>query len=217
MKREMLIGFSAIILIALLSHHAWAQLPIGYGIKGGVNFSSIRTDAKGLDLSSRSGIVVGGFLKLDIPGPLAIQPEILFTQKGSKTDTAMAGAGNTGASDLKVKISYLEIPVLIKYDIALTGPVSPGLFFGPALSYKLSEDFPSAAIGGDITNEDVVKNTDLSLVIGGGLGFNLVVTEITVDARYTLGLTNIVDTGKLQATDVDYKNGTFSLMVGITL
>ena len=70
---------------------------------GGLNFSSLSNDMEA-DYSSRTTATFGGYLKLTLLR-LVFQAELLYAQKGVMID----------ASDAELKISYLEIPALIKY------------------------------------------------------------------------------------------------------
>jgi hypothetical protein len=53
-----------------------------------------------------------------------------------------------------------------------------------------------------------LKDTDYGLVFGGGVDFELGPGELTVDARYTLGLAKIYDSG------IDVNNRVISVMLG---
>lgn len=91
------------------------------GLKAGVNFSNvIMKDEKGDKASTQSlpGFVVG--LTADIPviADFYVQPGFLYADKGFKQKSG----GYYGlATDFKVNVSYLEVPVHILYKPALAG------------------------------------------------------------------------------------------------
>ncbi|GAF67290.1 unnamed protein product, partial [marine sediment metagenome] len=106
-------------------------------------------------------------------------------------------------------VNYVEIPVLVKLSIASQGSVVPSLFVGPYVAIKLSSKAKIEFGGGSEEEEwgEDIKTTDFGVVVGGGVDFALGSSKITVDARYTLGLTTMFD-------DDDVKNGVISFMVG---
>ena len=160
-------------------------------------------------VKSRMGLVFGGFVTFEISDAFAIQPELLYTMKGGKA--------SEGGEDLVVKLDYLEIPVLAKFNIPTEGSVKPCLFAGPAVALKLSAKYKWTGDGesetGDVSEIGIdVKGLDLGLVFGAGLKAGMGETGgIIVDIRYTLGLQKAAKAGDV---DVKIKNGGFSLMVG---
>ena len=112
---------------------------------------------------------------------------LFYTQKkGAKNDN----------SDVDFNIHYLEVPILLRYNITL-------LFIelGGYGSYTLSADFD----GEDIS--EFIKNGDYGLIFGAGITLG----NIGIDARYSLGLANI------SSFDFDnIKNSTITLGVEFT-
>lgn len=77
-------------------------------------------------------------------------------------------------------MDYLEIPVLLKFNLAPDAKVHPNLFVGPALSVLLNSEVSFINESFDV--KDGMKSTDISIVFGGGVD----VKKITFDIRYTL-------------------------------
>lgn len=109
------------------------------GVEAGINLASLNgPDASSL-YESRLGFVGGGFANISLGSNLAIQPELLYSQKGGKIN------GND------YQLNYFEVPVLL--DITLIGPLS--LLAGPAFNAVVSN-----------TNVTNVNNTDTGLILG---------------------------------------------------
>lgn len=200
MKKLLTIGLAAA-LVMMFSFDASAQMSVNKGLKGGLNFASFSLDPEpeGGSTSSQTGIAGGLFIELDLLGPLDIQVEGLFSQKGSKFKSDAGGESTT-------KLSYLEVPVLAKISIPLAPTMSYNVHAGPALGFKLSESFDP-----EINSEaDFFKSSDLGAVVGLGLKFNALVSFVTIDARYTLGLSNVSDSDTGEA-----KNRSLTLLVGL--
>jgi len=211
----------ALALMLLLPSSSLAQ-EIRGGLKLGLNMANIHgTDVANFEneteesWGSKIGFCVGGYISFKIGEMFAIQPEVFYTMKGAKIETTLLGE----TAKLKLKFSYLEIPVLAKLLISTQSNVKPSLFVGPTLAIKLSGKM-WAEWAGESDEEDIedMKGTDFGLIIGGGIDFGLDAAskrKIMVDLRYILGLTTIHKSVEGEEI-VDVKNGVFSLMVGFS-
>ena len=200
----------AVALMLLLPNLSLAELT--GGLKIGGSLASMHGDTikdleeyYGVDTKSKLGLCAGGFITFTIAGMFAIQPEVLFTMKGTK--------GELSGLEYKISLSYLEIPVLAKLLITTPGMIKPCLFAGPSLAIKLSGKEKVTYDGTTYYEGDLegYKDIDFGLIIGAGIDFGLGAAggKITVDLRYNLGFTNISDWA-----GEDVKNGAFSLMAG---
>jgi outer membrane immunogenic protein len=81
-----------------------------FGIKAGVNGSSLYDDANASDKETRIGITGGVFAQIPFnKGRMALRPELLFTTKGGAYDFA----NNTIRPDYQ--INYVELPLSLEY------------------------------------------------------------------------------------------------------
>lgn len=164
----------------------------GYGMKAGVGWASMGTNDETFNTGTTGGITAGVFVTYTLSPKLALQPELLYASKGSSTDNLFFASG--------FDCSYLEVPILLRYNLTQTGKLKPVLYAGPAVGVLLSGElfsdwFIIGRDGSDVS--DGMNSVDFSLVVGGELGlpssrrFNFF-----VDLRYSLGLTNTVDPAK---------------------
>lgn len=181
----------AIVLVLLLSTSVFAQ-GLAFGVKGGINYATLSGDNAG-DAEWKLGFAAGAVAAFDVMDMLVIQGEVLYSMKG---------AGYEG--DISTDLTYIEIPVLLKYTIPMAGMIAPNLFIGPSLGILLSAE------SNDVDVKENTKSMDYGLVFGAGVDFDLGTGKVTVDARYNYGLTSIDDT----AAELDVKNGGISVMVG---
>lgn len=154
---------------------------LGFGIKGGLNLTTLNIEDPELSYDSRTGYHAGIFLrgKFDKVG---IQPELLFfTQSGE-----FQSAGIFGTT--QERFTYLSIPVMLKfYPIA-----GLNLQVGPQFGFLIDgernyEDHPLFGSGSrDIT--EYYKKSDLSVSVGGGYDTNF---GLTLDVRYNIGVKDI--------------------------
>ena len=149
---------------------------------------------------------------------MAIQPELLYSIKGAEfSDFGI---------DFKFKLTYLEIPVLLRFTIPTEGNVAPALFAGPSVAFnissKLSGDSAGISVDVDIDN---ARSVDFGLVLGGAVTVGSGNAKFFIDGRYNLSLTNafedvsppglfdvVVDAA---GTAPDVKNSGFMITVGV--
>lgn len=160
------------------------------------------------DFDRRTGFMIGGFAQLDFVGPFALQPEVLYIQKGASQEADVQGTTLTGTT----KLDYIEIPVLVKFQLPVGGVFSPNLIAGPTLGFNVTAEAELEG-GGQSETEDVsdsVSTTDFGLALGAGADFGLVVGTLSVDLRYGFSLASIDDTEE----DQSVRNRGFMITAG---
>jgi len=190
MKRLIQIALVITVALALATVSANAQIPIKFGIKGGLNSSTvIGDDADGYE--SRSGFVGGMFARLSLGGPVGIQAELLLATKGAKT--TFIDEATSLSVDKTLKADYFEVPVLLKYSFKGQGPAGLNLYGGPVFAFvrssktEISTTVLGLDVGGDLDNYNE-KSTDLGFAVGVGVDLSLARSVMALDVRYTVGL-----------------------------
>lgn len=183
-----------ICLIAAGTVPAFSQAQLAIGIKGGPNFANLNVKDAQATYDNRTGWHGGAFLLVKV-GKIGIQPEVLFSQQGSKI--------KVNTDDVNANFNYINIPVILKlYTIA-----GINLQVGPQFGFLTND--PKTIVEGQ-TVENAYKKSDVSVAMGVGwdLPFGL-----TIDGRYNLGVTKIEDDPALQAT----RNQVWQVSVGYKL
>lgn len=180
------------------SQYASAQSDISYGIKAGLNVSSIVGDATD-NLNMKTGIHAGGFVEFGINEHFSIQPEVIFSTQGAKyeRDSDLDGTNE----DICDRLNYINIPILAKIDVldGLSAQIGPQLGILASAKTKLGDN--------DSTDiKDDLKSTDIGLAIG--LGYEIE-EGVTFDARYNMGITDIA-----KSDAIDQRNSTIQFSVG---
>lgn len=160
-----------------------ATLTLKIGIKGGVNFTNMYVDDVE-DENMKIGFNLGLFAKLPVTRGLSIQPEILYSVKGSKVTYDL---GVLGSNEYRFNLNYVEVPVLAVINVAKNFNLQAGGYAGylAQANIKREKDGPNDQIA-DL-NEDNFNRFDYGLV--GGLGID--VESVTIGARYNYGLREI--------------------------
>lgn len=192
-------------LMLAAAQQAYSQAEVALGIKAGPNFSTIDTEASaGTNYKNRAGFHGGAFLLIKA-AKFGVQPEIIFSQQGSKVEI--------NSKDLESNFSYMNIPIILKlYTVA-----GINIQAGPQFGFVMNGEAPvQQTLGGAATVEDVkdrMKKSDFTVALG--LGWDLPF-GLTLDARYNLGLTKIYDDAPPQQTS-DAKNQVFQFSLGYKL
>ena len=200
---RILATFTITTTIALLSARpALAQIP-GLGVKAGINLASQSTgsdDGDDAGLKSLRGIVAGVFATLPVTSWLDVQPEVLYSVKGSSFE-------DTGIRS-DVLVDYLEVPLLARFSIR-GGRIGYYVAGGPFTAFRMRARtrtvFPGATEEIDIGDE--VQRLDYGLAAGGGVEFGALV----VDGRYTHGLK---DVDKDTSDSIKVTNRSVSITLG---
>jgi len=179
------------------------------GVKGGINIANVDTNVSDIsDLAdSKTGFVGGGFVTLGLGSLFALQPELLYSQKGFQADEF----GET----VKLNTNYIEIPVLLKAQFKLA-MLRPAVYAGPVVSFETGCSLSALEVSVDCDDEmaDVGdrKKNEWGAVFGANLDFILGPVILILDARYQLGLTNLAD---VPDSDEEVKNRVWQIMAGV--
>lgn len=174
MKKNSLFIFLVNSILCCLFHPAAAQ-KFDIGMKAGFNES--RFDFSGSRFIT--GFAGGVFGTVHF-NKFSIQPEVLYSQQGnSQTTTIAPGGPLSGTWDIKTTLNYLNIPVLLKYNLTKSFAIEAGAQVGFILA-ATTRGIPT--VTPDITN---YINKDYSLVMGFSYSLPM---NFSVDARFNPGL-----------------------------
>lgn len=165
-----------------------------WGVEAGMNFANI--NGEDFDTSTRAGFLFGVYYRMLLgDGPLYIQPELLYSQKGYEG----ASGNNT------FKLDYIVAAALFAYYFETMGSVSPFVKAGPYIGINTTAkvDFD----GGE-QDLDNVNDTDVGVLLRAGVQVN----KIEIGARLSQGITKVIDD-----SEFDARNFLFGFFVGLSL
>jgi opacity protein-like surface antigen len=162
---------------------------VSFGIKGGANISNLE-DNQTANTTSRTAFHVGALVHIHLSPNIAIQPEVSYSSQGAKYP-------NLGVE----KVNYVNIPVLFQY--MFNGGLR--LETGPQLGILTSAQLERYS-GGDMDVKSQFSNGDFSWAFGIGYLSNV---GLGIDARYNLGLINVVNTDQHDVKNRVWQFGLF--------
>ena len=178
-------------LVALVAISTASFAQVSGGVRAGLNLSnqkfSIGDESESGDM--KAGFLLGLYLTGNLSEKVAIQPELLYSSMGSKSD------------DGDLKMAYIAIPVLLRYNFNEMINLHVGPQFGILASAKADDE--------DI--KDFYKGLDVGAAIGLGADFG----AFNAGLRYYMGLSNVAEENDL--VDLEAKNSAIQIVLGYRL
>ena len=192
-------GLVLIILMAFIAVPAKSQLK--FGVKGGLNISSVHLNSDILKADNVTGFQIGPMIETTIPLiGVGLDAAILYSQKG------MDVKSETGTST-NVKTDYIDVPVNLKWKFGL--PIIKGyLAAGPYIGFRVGGD-KFWEIPGSVVGQVKAKNFSAGLNFGAGVDL---ISHLQVGINYGLGLT---DNYSAEKYDLNAKNRGWSVTAAI--
>ncbi|KIC62947.1 porin family protein [Chryseobacterium taiwanense] len=145
--------------------------PVSFGVKAGLNVSSINAD----DAKAKAGFYGGVFANIPVATSFSVQPEVLYSGMGAK---------NKDYSSVKLNLDYISVPVMLQYNVLPELYLEAGPQFSFAISKKIKGD------GGSVDVDNYYKGFDFGVGIGAGY---YIAQGFGVTARFVAGATDIVE------------------------
>lgn len=193
----MKIKFPLAIAVLLLAQASFAQFSLG--IKAGANITKI--DGRSFSDEFRYGYHLGGFVNIGLGGRFSVQPEVLFNQFQTRTDSSFKSIyQNAFSGNNNVKLNYLSIPIVLNYKLGSFLSLQAGPQFGVLLdrNKNLLQN-----------GKDAFDKGDFSMLGGAQLSLG----KIKLTGRYFVGLNNINDIDNKDK----WKAQGYQLSVGLAL
>lgn len=177
-----------------------AQKPFNVGVLAGANLSKLTIDSDdGIDAENLGGFVGGAFFRLNIK-KLYLQPEALFSMRGTKVNL-------TNGDQERVRINAFDIPLMVGYKVFDAKLANLRIHGGPVAAFVINED-----------TEDLDPDVDRFFKRanwGWQFGLGVDVWKFTLDARYELGLNDVVDVSN--DFDGPTRNNVFRITLGFKI
>ncbi len=179
------------VLFAFASH---AQGFFDAGLKAGLNSSKLSVNRSDYTPQTINNYQFGAFARINL-GRIYIQPEAYYNSKGGEVIDKV-GLSTISSFDLKT----VDVPALIGLKIIDQKALNLRVMAGPVFSFVTDK-----SVKGQFTRDNL-ENSFFGWQYGAGVDFLF----LSLDAR-------MESYGKNFYTDLDSKNGTFVLSLGLKL
>lgn len=199
-RRSLVLGPACSVLVALLcpapaAAQAGTANPVEIVLAGGLNIATVTTPIPevtipelSLSTGSRVGFIGGVLVDIPLMDRIGVETGGLLSIRGMTTTATVFDI----RTELDLRMTYLDIPALIRVGLGTSDSFSGFLLAGPTLGFHLSSSARVTTVGIGVTEgiSDLINPVDLGLTIGGRVQFK----RIIGDVRYTFGLLEAADT-----------------------
>jgi len=186
---------SLVALFVVAGTALFAQDP-KFGVKGGINLATLVNHPENNDW--RLGWNLGLLSHIHITPAFSLQPEVLYSSQGTKFPNFR------GDEDLNLKLNYVNIPVLLQYNFnnGFRLQVGPQIGFLTGVADKVGDEELN------LVDSDDYKTIDFSIPLGFSY---LSESGFGADARYNIGITNVVENSSTKIRNGVFQFGVFYL------
>ena len=177
-------------LLAFMMMAMPANAQIKFGLKGGVNVTSMSFSNEVFDASNRTGFFIGPTVKIQLPlVGLGIDASALYDQREAKIKV---GDVETGSS---VKQQAIAVPINLRYGWGLSSLANIFLFAGPQFSFNVGDK--DVELDGTKGTWNL-KNSNFSVNVGAGV---TILKHLQLSGNYNIACGKTGDAAWDQVTE----------------
>ncbi|MCJ7936104.1 MAG: PorT family protein [Chryseobacterium sp.] len=189
--KKLILGLAVTASTLAFAQQQTSTNPVTFGVKGGMNVSSLSNGADLSDSKSKIGFNAGVFANIPLASSFSVQPEVIYNDLGSKVTREFTAGGNTYRNEYSRNLGYVAVPVMFQYNATPEFFLEAGPEFGFLVSAK--DKFKNSTNSNSSTqiatlNKDDFQTFNFGIGIGAGYYF---IPNLGITARYTAGLTDI--------------------------
>jgi hypothetical protein len=160
---------------------------VTFGVKAGLNIDHQLFTKNGITTlpDSKLGFHVGPMVDINLFANFFVQPQLLFTTKGSSTT-------QTGAGTTRNNLYYLELPVFLSYVFSIQNQLGIRAHAGPTVSLGLwGSQIDNNGNKSAMFTDSKFRRFDAGFCFGGGLEYR----QVYFGFNYDVGLYNLAQKG----------------------
>jgi opacity protein-like surface antigen len=163
--------FTLVVLLATMTVAAQAQ--VKFGVKGGLNLTTMKFDKDVANKSNQAGFFIGPTVNFTLPVVgLGVDASALYDQRSAKIDGA----------DETLKQQSIQIPINLRYGFGLGNTASVYVFAGPQFGFAIGDKVANVV---DDALDWRLKDSNLSANVGLGL---MLLNHLQISANYNIAL-----------------------------
>ena len=181
---------SFVFLVAAMMFATSANAQVKFGLKGGLNVTSMSFSEDVFDASNKTGFFVGPKFTVPIVG-LSFDAAALYDQK--EADVKYAGTdGELGK--VNVKQQSINIPVNVRYGFGLSSLANAFVFAGPQWGINVGDK----NFEWNKTSSYSLKKSNFSVNVGAGV---TLLSHLQISANYNIACGKSADASFSKAVD----------------
>ena len=166
-----------------------ANAQVKFGLKGGLNVTSMSFSEDVFDASNKTGFFVGPMVKVTVPiVGLSFDAAALYDQK--ETDIKYNVEGEFGKTTVRQK--SINIPVNVRYGFGLSSLANAFLFAGPQWGINVGDK----NFKWNETSSYSLKKSNFSVNVGAGV---TLLSHLQISANYNIACGKSADASLVKA------------------
>ena len=164
-----------------------------YGLRLGMNIASLSSDKADFDMDSRVGLAFGAVYGFQLANstPVWLEAGLFYSEKGGSMESVPFEMADKkiGFQKVKCRLSYLQVPLVVKYSFDLVDDFYIQPFLGGYMALGLGGKMKYYGEEKSTSSFDTFDRFDGGLRVGCGLEYQMLYAE----AGFDFGLANIGD------------------------
>lgn len=209
--------YTILIILIIINISTFGQIKyIGGSLGYNLSKLNYKNDLQGYDFNFKNGFKGGLFTEYQISAYISVRGEINYSMRGTEYGTE-AKLGFPKHKFIQ-KLNYVEVPIILQYNIPVEFLLKPKIFIGPEISLLLNakiEYVENDVSIAEADEKDHFKSTEYGIVFGAGTDYLLPGGKFLFDVRYYYGLGNInkIEASKITSNSISFNVGyAFSIL-----
>lgn len=182
---------SLVFLVAAMMFATSANAQVKFGLKGGLNVTSMSFSEDVFDASNKTGFFVGPMVKVTVPiVGLSFDAAALYDQK--EADVKYNIDGELGKTTVRQK--SINIPVNVRYGFGLSSLANAFLFAGPQWGINVGDK----NFKWNETSSYSLKKSNFSVNVGAGV---TLLSHLQISANYNIACGKSADASLSKTVD----------------
>lgn len=164
-----------------------------YGVRLGMNIATLSSDQVNFDMNSRVGLAFGAVYGFQLANsmPLWLEAGLFYSEKGGKSHWEYSddsnGTTRTYEQKVKTRLSYLQLPIVMKYNFDIADDLYVQPFLGGYFALGVGGKTKEYGTRESYSSYEHVNRFDGGLRVGCGVEYSMAYLEMGFD----FGITNI--------------------------
>ncbi len=174
--------------------------------------------------SYRAGFQGGLYAQIPVSARFSLQPEVHYVQKGAYFEGGLVDPGAGSVSNVSLRLGYVDVPVLARFDLGRRTGLHPFVVAGPSLALRMQ--CTSSLTTNTLTlksecdengeSQDPFRKSDINGIVGAGLATTFMGRGVAVQARMSQSLRSVGSSNAQSSGDFSPKNRAISIVFSFT-